>query len=272
MAVGQHVQAREPAFRLYVDEVGNHDLTNCEAENRRQLSLTGVAVDLAYARDVLTPKFDDLKRRYFTADPDAEPVIFHRSEMKYRQGAFAVLRDPETCARFDAELYALLEELDFVVLTAVIDKLAHREKYKVWRAHPYHYCMEVLLERYARWLREKRSIGDVMAESRGRKEDKALKQAFSFHYERGCGYVSAQDMKRALTSGELKVKPKPANIAGLQLADLVAHPSWRGMRAAREATVFEDSLSAKIARLLQRSKYRRSPGGTVDGFGTKWLP
>jgi len=257
---------------MYVDEVGNHDLDGCDDPRHRHLSLTGVILGIDYARDHLTPAFDDLKRRYFVGDPDDPPIILHRSEIKYRQGCFQVLRDDVRRAQFDQELFEILERTEFTVITAVIDKLAHREKYKVWRAHPYHYCLEVLVERFVMWLKSKHSLGDVMAERRGKTEDKALKKSFGALHDGGTQYVSAQEIQRQLSSHELKIRPKTANIAGLQLADIVAHPSWRAMRRDREGAPLVDDFGARVARLLERSKYRRSATGQIDRYGRKWLP
>jgi hypothetical protein len=63
--------------------------------------------------------------------------------------------------------------------TVVIDKLKHSQRYQVWRFDPYHYCLAILVERYVLWLRAQKSVGDVMAESRGGKEDRRLKDSFN---------------------------------------------------------------------------------------------
>jgi hypothetical protein len=127
---------REPKYRMYVDEVGNPDMSRCHQPAHRQLSLTGVILDLEYARTTAAPRLAALKQKYFARDADEPSVILHRKEMMYRQGEFGVLRDPAISASFDGDLLSLLEALDYVVLTAVIDKFEHREKYKVWRAQP----------------------------------------------------------------------------------------------------------------------------------------
>ena len=67
--------------------------------------------------------------------------------------------------------------------------------------------------------------GDVMAESRGGTADKELKRVYRHFLERGTRYRSAQELQNYLTSMEIKLKPKSANIAGLQIADLIAYPS-----------------------------------------------
>jgi hypothetical protein len=43
--------------------------------------------------------------------------------------------------------------------------------------------------RYVRWLSGRQACGDVMAESRGAKEDRRLKDSFERVYERGSDYV-----------------------------------------------------------------------------------
>ena len=64
-----------------------------------------------------------------------------------------------------------------------------------------------------------------MAEARGNKEDKRVMKEFRSLWEKGTQSVEPSQFQRFLTSRELKVKLKAANITGLQLADLIAHPS-----------------------------------------------
>ena len=71
------------------------------------------------------------------------------------------------------------------------------------------------------------SKGDVMVESRGGKEDMRLKKSFRRILEQGTHHLSSEDLQNHFTSKELKVKPKKANVSGLQIADLIAHPTRR---------------------------------------------
>jgi hypothetical protein len=75
-----------------------------------------------------------------------------------------------------------------------------------------------------------------------------------------------------LTSGQLKVKHKESNIAGLQLADIIAHPSFRTALAHKDGQLLADNFGGKIGEILEASKYVRSPDGQIDGWGRKWLP
>lgn len=258
-------------YRMYVDEVGNSDMTASQDPNHRYLSLTGVIIELDYVDKVVFPSLEALKRKYFGSHPD-EPIILHRKELVNKKSPFYSLNDPQLEASFNAELLTLLRNLDYIVITSVIDKLEHQTQYTTWRFDPYHYCLTVLIERYVPWLESKNTTGDVMAESRGGKEDMRLKTAFERLYEYGSDNVTPAQFNACLTSRQLKVKPKSNNIAGLQLADLIAHPSYRATLARRNNQALALNFGGQIAEVLEESKYSRSPTGKIDGWGRKWLP
>jgi len=256
---------------MYIDEVGNSDLGASADPNHRYLSLTGVVFGLDYVSQEVFPALEALKGRYFESHPD-DPVIFHRKELVNKKPPFAVLKDPAVEAAFNQDLLRLLADLDYVVITAVIDKLEHQRRYTVWRYDPYHYCLTVLVERYVRWLQAHNSQGDVMAESRGGKEDRRLKDSFERLCEDGSEYVGPELFASYFTSRQLKVKAKTYNIAGLQIADLVAHPSYRATLAWHMGQSRPDNFGGRIAAILEENKYNRGFRNRIDGWGRKWLP
>ena len=69
----------------------------------------------------------------------------------------------------------------------------------------------------------------------------------------GTEYVSAEQLSACLTSVQLKVKPKANNIAGLQLADLLAHPSFRATLCRHHQEALPATFGGKIAELLEKS-------------------
>lgn len=150
-------------------------------------------------------------------------------------------------------------------------KREHLDRYEDWAEDPYHYCLKVIVERYVLELHSGGRRGDVMAESRGGKEDRRLKDEFSRVYLTSAA-VGYNRFAECLTSSQLKVKPKSANIAGLQLADMIAHPSFVATKARREGRDLPDNFGGSIAAVLEASKYRRRWDGRIDGFGRKWLP
>lgn len=258
-------------FRMYVDEVGNHDLKSSEIPNERFLGLTGVIMTKDDARTVLRPAIESLKEECFGSHPD-DPIILHRKEISSRKYPFDALRNAEVEERFNARLLSLFETAPYTVITILCDKREMRAQYgdKCW--HPYHYGMRALLERYGMFLRSKKTTGDVIAEARGGKEDKDLAKEFRSIVTHGTHQMSAQDFARAGMKPDLILKTKAHNIAGLQFADLLAHPSTKAMVASCTGGPPVVGFAAKIISILESSKYRRSNQGVIDGFGRKRLP
>lgn len=258
-------------LRMYVDEVGNADLKASSDPNHRYLSLTGVVIDLDYVDRVVAPELEALKRRYFKAHVD-EPLILHRKELVNRKYPFQALRDPAIEAAFNADLLSLLARLRYKVITAVIDKLEHCQRDQAWHHHPYHYCQEVLVERYVSSMEAVGKTGDVLAESRGTRPDRELKAAYQSIYTHGTSWIEKEVFQRRLSSKELKVKRKVDNVAGLQLADLIAYPSFKATLAHRKKEPLPEGFSRCVATVLEAGKYRCSPSGKIEGWGRKWLP
>lgn len=260
-------------YRVYIDEVGNHDLTHTEDPNQRFLSLTGIILESEYTLNTVQPEMNQIKQRYFQHDPD-ESIIFHRKEIINKRSPFHALRNPETEMAFNQDILSALERWDYKVITVVIDKKAHRERYQIWHYHPYHYCLKVLLERFILFLHYGGYRGDVMVEKRGGEEDKKLMDSYNRLYEHGTDDISKEVWQNRLTSNQLKLRDKQANITGLQLADLIAHPSRREILIENQLLEDKrDTFSDQICAILRKNKYRRNPyTGQISGYGTKLLP
>lgn len=257
---------------MFVDEVGHADLKACADPNGRYLSLTGVIFDLSYYEKTVERWVERLKAKHFEPLPTGKPLILHRKELVNKNWPFAALRDREREAAFNEDLLTVLRELDYTVLSVAIDKLEHVNRYAVWRHHPYHYCQEVLLERFAMWLRRRNAQGNVYAESRGRRDDRELKRASRFIYQHGTSFLGREVLQSVLSTEDVKVFPKSQNVAGLQFADLVAHPSFKRMMARAAGRDLPENFGGKIATILETQKYDRSPSGRIEGWGCKWLP
>ena len=257
-------------FRIYIDEVGNNDLDSSDNPNHRYLSLTGIIFELDYVKKVVTPELNKLKDRYFEQHPD-EPVILHRKELVNKKYPFQSLRNSAIERKFNNDLLTLLKDFEFTVISVLIDKKEHKIKYSTWKYDPYHYCMEIILERFFFFLEKESALGDVMIESRGGKEDIRLKKSYSRIFEKGTHFVEAERLEKRLTSKQLKVKPKMLNIAGLQLADLIAHPSRRMMfRIYNIEESKKYAFGEKIISVIKPKYYKGKDG--IEGYGIKLLP
>lgn len=214
-------------YRLYVDESGDHhfyDFSNPKnnAPSLRYLALMGVAFD-EEERLRASEEFEQLKRKHFGYDPD-NPVILHRLDIINKKGPFRPLRNAAKEQAFNEELLGFLGKLDCILFLIIIDKKTHFEKHGELAFHPYHYSLTALMERYCGFLNFRNRRGDIMAESRGGKEDKYLKEEYRCRFEHGTYFLSSGVFQKALTSKEIKLNKKEANIFGLQVADLLAHP------------------------------------------------
>jgi hypothetical protein len=217
------VSQQKKRYRLYFDESGDHTYRALEETSRRYLGLTGIVVESDFYRLTFQPDLEALKQRNFPHSPD-DPVVLHREDIINKRHPFGRLRDPATEATFNADLLHFLRHEEYSIIVVVIDKRSHIERYGTGAFHPYHHCIDALIERYCGFLRFHDGVGDVMGESRGGHEDLALKDAFNHVVTKGNLHRPSDFFGDVLTSSQLKLKPKSANVAGLQVADILAHP------------------------------------------------
>lgn len=284
-----------PLYRLYVDESGDHTYERIEKQpfilrhkdeviidttidsypqleqhEKRYLGLTGCIFKLDYYRNEFLPTIEAFKRDFF--DPD-EYVILHAKEIMQRQGPFHVLQNPETVQRFDAGIIDLIANAEYAVINVVIDKKNHIENFGTIAWHPYHYCLANILTRYCFFLKKQKARGDVLAESRGKTEDFELKKVFSTIHEKGTRFQSNAFFQQYLTSKEIKVKPKDKNIAGLQLADLLANP-LKKYTLLQKGIVKEPDESLFWLKIVEAAKPKldcRERDGLIDGYGLVFI-
>lgn len=260
-------------FRLYIDESGDHTYSDLYDISRRYLGLCGCVLELSYVNETFIPDMEALKREHFsTHDPD-EPVILHRNDITNRKGPFRVLRDDGKRERFDNALIDFFSQQQYKVITVVIDKKAHLESHGHLAWHPYHYCLLALLERYCGLLNHLGDRGDIMAESRGGSEDHHLKSAYRSIYHSGSRWRGPDFFQRAVTSKEIKLKKKKSNVAGLQIADLLAHPSKQEIL--KDTLILTDSdlgdYCRRIIPAIQTKYNRQLYTGRIEGYGKIFL-
>ncbi len=213
-------------WMVFFDESGDALLTGIDP-HFPILNLTAVAIRLSDYWDHVVPGVSQFKHRHFNTDR----VVLHASSIRRRTGAFQRLADPKRYSAFMADLVKTLERLPFQVISATIDKEILITRYK--RPHdPYDLAMQFCLERVCRWLHDtgqSRKQTQLVFESRGKRPDR---QARAF-VEGLCHQTPALGRTAppfALTPFEPLFIPKRANVAGLQLADLLAHPLARSPR------------------------------------------
>lgn len=91
-------------------------------------------------------------------------------------------------------------------------------------------------------------------------------------YENGTWRYRQSFFQSVLTSHELKLKQKTANIAGLQLADLLAHPMRVDVLIDQSRDGCEDGAFGHQVRQVIAAKYYRNPvDKLVAGYGKVFL-
>ena len=206
---------------LYIDESGDHTYKQVDNPLARYLALTAVVVQKNHYDSTIHPAVEALKHEHFTNDPD-NPVILHRSDIVKRRRWFGVLQIPERQERWAADILSFFQTLQAQVLTVVIDKKVHKENYPFRTFDPYEYSLAVLLWRIRGFL-VSRGKADVIAESRGKVEDRQILDAYHSLLTVGGGaYGTAPKYRDVFSAGGLTVRRKELNVTGIQLADLLA--------------------------------------------------
>jgi len=257
-------------YRLYIDESGDHSYNQMNQISHRYLCLLGVWFRLEDHYLSFSDRLEALKREVFGPHPD-NPVVLHRSKIINRRGPFGRLRDEALGQSFDEGLIECVRAAEFKSVCVVIDKKTHLGRYTS-PFHPYHYCLTALLERYPGWLNHRNAVGDALAESRGGEEDLQLKQAYRRAYESGTSLIPWKEFQRTLTSKDIKLKRKRDNIAGLQLADIAAHPLKQQLLAERK--IIEPpagTFGARLAAVMAGKLNAHENTGRVEGYGKVWL-
>ena len=246
------------SYILFMDESGDHNLKSID-NNFPAFCLAGCIFDGAYYKQVVRPAVDALKIRFW----GRTNVIFHSSEIRKHRSDFSFLGDPIKRQEFYKAVNGLIGSLHFTILAVVILKRAHLDQYGDGARHPYHLSLEFILERYSMLMnrRGRTAEGYMMAESRGLKEDDLLKNQYFNLKQFGTRFQS--NMSNVTN---FWMEKKEANIAGLQIADLVVYPiASKVLRPDIEQKAF-DVLAEKI------DAAPANKGGGILGYGLKIFP
>ena len=257
-------------YRLYIDESGDHTFNLLDDPSHRFLGLLGVWFLQKDDYVAFVDQMEAFKKSIFGPRPD-KPVVLHRSDIINRKGPFGLLTNNSVHKQFDDGLLSLIQEAKFRMVCVVIDKKNHHERYSS-PFHPYHYCLAALLERYCGRLKDINAVGDVLAESRGKEEDLQLKQAYKHVFESGTWYFGRDHFQQTLTSKEIKIQAKSMNIAGLQLADILAYPIKQGMLIEKGLLGEARGTFGEQVRTISQTHFNwRTMNHQISGYGKVWL-
>jgi hypothetical protein len=211
-------------YRLYIDERGNPHLSDTATAGNRYLTLLGSVLQYEYYTAKFRPELAAIKRKFFSNDPDI-PIILHLEDIVQRNGVFNILEDPTIRDDFNRSMTDFYTSQSFTLIAVAVDKTSHRLRYGRQAKHPYHFCIESMLEQYCIYLLTRQGVGDIYAESRGRKEDALLQLAFHQLCQHGTKYLSSAQIRSCIHCDEIEFREKKDNVYGLQLSDLLVRCS-----------------------------------------------
>jgi Protein of unknown function (DUF3800) len=240
-------------YVVYVDESGDHSLVSVD----RDYPVFVLALCIFHKRNYsekIIPAVEKLKFNYFGHDS----VVLHENEIRKQKGAFAFLAQRAVRDQFMTQLSSIMEACNFILIAGVVDK-ARLSKSEGTASNPYHIALGICLEALRAFLAEKQQSQfktHVVVECRGKKEDAELELEF----RRICDGSNPGGQPLPF---DIVFADKKTNLAGLQLADLVARPvGINYLRPAQDNQAFE---------LLKRKFYcaggRRQLGRAFENVG-----
>ncbi len=156
-----------------------------------------------------------LKFSYFGHDS----VVLHENEIRKQKGVFAFLSHHPTRIEFMDHLTSIMDTSNFILIGCVVDK-ARLSRTEGASSNPYHIALGICLDSLRNFLAEKKQENlqtHVVVECRGKKEDAELELEF----RRIC---DGENVGNRVLPFNIIFADKKTNLAGLQLADLVARP------------------------------------------------
>lgn len=236
-------------FIAFLDECGDHSLEKID-QDFPLFVLSSVVVERENYENKIIPGFNKLKLKYW----DHEGVNLHSRDIRKAEGPFSILENAVRRGQFLSNLTSLIEDLPYTLFIVGIDKIKHKERYGDRATNPYELALTFTFERILNFLEsEGQGHLPVIAEARGKNEDRDLEAAFYKLLTAGTFY-NKPDRFNKLTC-PLLFQDKRKNIIGLQLADLCAYPSARQiLKPAQKNRAFD---------VIQRHLYN---GGTVKGW------
>ena len=212
--VAESIARRFSDYVVYVDESGDHSLASINPDFPVFVLALCVIHKRHYAEKII-PAVEKLKFNYFGHDS----VVLHEHDIRKQKGDFAFLSHLPTRLEFVGQLSSIMVASNFILIACVVDK-TRMSKSEGASTNPYHIALDICLESLRGFLAEKKQDHlrtHVVVECRGKKEDRELELEF----RRICDGNNARNRQLPF---DVVFADKKTNLAGLQLADLVARP------------------------------------------------
>ena len=240
---------------LFLDESGDHSLAAIDPEYP-VFVLGGVLVDGDYANRALENEVAQFKLDMFgRAD-----IVLHTMDIVRQRNGFEALADSAFREQFYGSLNNLMGRLEYRVIACAIRKpdLLKRRGAKV--RDPYSLSLRIVAEQMCFAVGGEPDGGAIIAEARDPALDRELELTWESLRLEGTNYLKAETIRENIV--DFRIRSKQANIAGLELADLVVSPIGRHVIGKPDRDDW---------RVIE-PKILRGRDGEADGYGLTVLP
>jgi len=175
---------------LFLDESGDHNLLTID-ETYPYFVLAGCIMDQKEHDADFSSAVVKLKKDLFGTDK----IILHYVDYTRNKNGFERVKEKDFREEFYRQLNDLLRKTEFTLLSSIIDKKRHKERYGTLALDPYNISLEVVIERFIRYL------------------------------SKGTSFLKPKDIRDRIEN--FVIRKKGENIPGLQLVDAVVTPIGR---------------------------------------------
>ena len=226
-------------FIVFADESGSADLGQIDPDFPAFALVFCVFRKSVYAAEAVS-RVAELKFKYF----GHEQINLHEYDIRKDRAPFRFPPDG-TKERFMRDVAKVINGLDFTILPVVVDKRLISAEMALW-VDAYGLALEQGLAGVAAILQNLGGGGDhgithVMIEARGPSEDNRARAAVSRIQQAGSAVAGVPQPLQVLFTD------KTWNSAGLQIADLVAHPIVRHHLRPEQRNRAWDAIRPKLA-------------------------
>jgi len=239
---------------LFIDESGDHSLTKIDSQYPLFV-LAGCIFSMESYQLKVTAEIEAVKKELF----GSSKIILHTADIVHNKHGFERIVEVDFRNQFYRKINGVLDAMDFKIVACAIKKDKHFNKYGLAALDPYMLSLDCLVERFVYELEKMDRQGIIIAESRNSILDNELELAFLNLKVQGTKYIPAVKIKKRIE--QLSIKDKKENIAGLQIADIIASPIGRHVLGKK------NQIDYKI---IER-KYRNKEGQYL-GYGLVVLP
>jgi len=201
---------------MFLDESGDHSLDKID-NSYPMFVLVGCIFDLDYYSEAIEPKVNELKLKHF----GKTDIILRSYDIGKQKRDFSCLVDKKKREIFYNDLNDLIKSIDFKIISAAI----HKSKLKYQNNNsdnPYNICFQFILKESIKFLDKTNEKLIFRIESREKHNDKKLIEIYQDFKLNDCEIVNKKEIASKFT--DLSFNQKIHNIAGQQIADLVAYP------------------------------------------------